>query len=63
MSPGRVGVLGGAPPGSERPVRFLRLRLTGPTGGSAEGEDDAGAEHFHLCSLEFYGLLATAAVA
>ena len=61
--PGAWGSWAVPPPGSERPVRFLRLRLTGPTGGSAEGEDDAGAEHFHLCSLEFYGLLATAAVA
>ena len=58
--PGAWGSWAVPPPGSERPVRFLRLRLTGPTGGSAEGEDDAGAEHFHLCSLEFYGLLATA---
>ena len=57
--PGAWGSWAVPPPGSARPVRFLRLRLTGPTGGSAEGEGDAGAEHFHLCSLEFYGLLAT----
>ena len=57
--PGAWGSWAVPPPGSARPVRFLRLRLTGPTSGSAEGEGDAGAEHFHLCSLEFYGLLAT----
>ena len=47
-------------PASSTSVRFLRLVLTGPND-QASGQEHAG--RFHLCSAEFYGLLASGGAA
>ena len=43
-------------PASSTPVRFLRLVLTGR---DEHAPEDEHAGRFHLCSAEFYGLLAS----
>jgi hypothetical protein len=62
-APGQWGSWAVLAPASHVPVRFLRLKLTGPTtaGGEEADAEGAGGEAWRLClcSFEFYGLLLT----